>query len=201
MSGKSVRGGRTRFLQEGDVFGAISFFTGAEQMEVGGAGGPRLRGSSQSWCERHRLLRLLVLCQLRHRTPLARGAHASSVRHHFLCQTVLSLGVVRVLAVHRSEYESIADRFKVRGLQRQPPLAEAGCRVTARAGGGGRQTRDQNGRASAWGQAAAVDGRHSSRHGGWAGGLAVRLTLTHPLSCPASGLGAGGAGKPGEARR
>ncbi|PSC76146.1 potassium NKT2 [Micractinium conductrix] len=59
MSGKSVRGGRTRFLQEGDVFGAISFFTGAEQME-----------------------------------------------------TVLSLGVVRVLAVHRSEYESIADRFK-----------------------------------------------------------------------------------------
>ena len=30
----SVRGGRTRTLQEGDVFGAIAFFTGAEQSEV-----------------------------------------------------------------------------------------------------------------------------------------------------------------------
>lgn len=30
----SVRGGRTHTLREGDVFGIVSFFTGAEQMEV-----------------------------------------------------------------------------------------------------------------------------------------------------------------------
>lgn len=36
MNNASVRGGRTRFLKEGDVFGAVSFFTGAEQMEVRG---------------------------------------------------------------------------------------------------------------------------------------------------------------------
>jgi len=34
MNNASVRGGRTRFLKEGDVFGVVSFFTGAEQMEV-----------------------------------------------------------------------------------------------------------------------------------------------------------------------
>lgn len=34
MSNASVRGGRTRFLKEGDAFGIISFFTGAEQMEA-----------------------------------------------------------------------------------------------------------------------------------------------------------------------
>ncbi|KAL4458838.1 hypothetical protein ABPG75_013703 [Micractinium tetrahymenae] len=59
LNNASVRGGRTHFLKEGDVFGAISFFTGAEQME-----------------------------------------------------TVSSLGVVRVLAIHRSAYESIAERFQ-----------------------------------------------------------------------------------------
>ncbi|KAL4435944.1 hypothetical protein ABPG77_000706 [Micractinium sp. CCAP 211/92] len=59
MNNASVRGGRTHFLREGDVFGVISFFTGGEQME-----------------------------------------------------TVSSLGVVRVLAVHRSDYESIAERFQ-----------------------------------------------------------------------------------------
>ena len=37
MNNASVRGGRTRFLREGDVFGVISFFTGGEQMEVGRA--------------------------------------------------------------------------------------------------------------------------------------------------------------------
>lgn len=33
-SNRSVRGGRTRLLQEGDAFGTIAFFTGAEQMEA-----------------------------------------------------------------------------------------------------------------------------------------------------------------------
>ena len=36
---RSVHGGRTRFLKEGDVFGAIAFFTGSEQLEVGGTAG------------------------------------------------------------------------------------------------------------------------------------------------------------------
>jgi hypothetical protein len=35
MSGnRSVHGGRTRFLKEGDTFGVIPFFTGSEQMEA-----------------------------------------------------------------------------------------------------------------------------------------------------------------------
>ena len=39
----SVHGGRTRFLGEGDAFGHVAFFTGAEQMEASGGLGGRWR--------------------------------------------------------------------------------------------------------------------------------------------------------------
>lgn len=52
---RSVHGGRTRFLKEGDTFGTIAFFTGAEQTEVGrrwlAAACLRREGSKGRLCE------------------------------------------------------------------------------------------------------------------------------------------------------
>ena len=92
MNNASVRGGRTRFLKEGDVFGVVSFFTGAEQMEVRGVN----------------------ICVNIVDRIVAADEQSAPLACFIPAQTVSSLEVVRVLAIHRADYESIAERFQVR---------------------------------------------------------------------------------------
>lgn len=93
MNNASVRGGRTHFLKEGDVFGVVSFFTGAEQMEVRGVN----------------------ICVNTVDRIVAADEQSAPLACFIPAQTVSSLEVVRVLAIHRADYESIAERFQARG--------------------------------------------------------------------------------------
>lgn len=102
-SNASVRGGRTRTLGEGNVFGAIAFFTGAEQMEVRAHDGAQ---HSRVHCKRGGWWRCHCCCCRRHHQTCCLPTPVS------LHQTVCTLDVVRVLAIHRSDYESIAERFQ-----------------------------------------------------------------------------------------
>ena len=108
---RSIWGGQTNLLQPGDSFGAIPFFTGGEQLEVR-VEGPRGWPCSGACCSQHK----------------GSPARAPGLQLPPHCawppQTVLTQSVVHVLAIQRTDYQGVAERFKdsaravLRNLQR-----------------------------------------------------------------------------------
>lgn len=103
----SIRGGRTRTLVEGDALGVIAFFTGADQTEA------RL-GRQAEWADVTGQCVWGMFDRQQQPRPRPRWACALPTSSADLCllQTVSSLEVVRVLGIHRSDWESIAERFR-----------------------------------------------------------------------------------------